>query len=258
MPDISVQTAIDRARAVIGDDHNETEGAVPNAAWVTFFQPEYARAYSALARRGAVPVVANGIGEVVLADSTPGPVSFTAGEVLAVQDVIDISGGAEYRVLLPAQPGMGQYPFDGQAGDAVYFAVYGHAAGAQVQLYPNPGPTSGRYYVRYVPGAAQLVAPGATPGTGESGTISGLPDCAIDRVVLGAARRALVRTAQVSPGIERLIALADEETGMWVAGRLSADPPRVRNTDGKYRGWARRGQDLAPSTLDPTAWRWLL
>src|SRR5690348_16532339 len=113
MPTISVATAIERARAIIGDDHNETEGAVPPAAWVTFLQPEYAKVYSRFARGGAVPVAANGVGEVVLTDPTPGPVSFTTADVLAVQDVIDISGGDQYRVLMPAQPGEGQYPFDG-------------------------------------------------------------------------------------------------------------------------------------------------
>lgn len=258
MPNILASAAVDRVRATIGDDHSN-EGAVPPAVVLSFLQSEYDAQWEKMARGGVVPPTT--IQTVLLAATElVGLYDFDAEIApMAIIDVVELLDSTELRPLLPAQPGNGPKPFNSvaTADRATHFTVIGQGDTAYVELFPVP--SSGTYYVRYVPVAKTLVLEDPAPAQladDESLSIEGLHSSALDRVILGAARRSLLRVNTSSPMLNELIRQADEDSALHVAGRLHHDRPRIRNVDFR-RGWPRRGQDRLDVFNDPQRWHWL-
>lgn len=263
MADKTVTSAMAEVRAYLGDSHPADRGAVPASDLLSFLQTEYDQVWNRCQREGVTASTDAATSTTALSwvDDVPGPVALPTN-VLAVSNVFQYDGtaGGSYRYLKAAQPGDGKLPFGQERGPATHFAVYGMGSDATVQLWPYPGlPSAGNaYFVQYLPTTKTLVT--GTPAAGQTSSIVGLPSSGVDRVILGAARRAYMARRESSPQLNDLIRAADMDISMDIASRISGEGMRFRNTDHRTRGWYRRGQDVAPLTTvaaPRSAWIWL-
>lgn len=261
MSNLLVTDALTEIRAYLGDDHPSDRGASPKQSLILFLQREYDAEWGKLARKGVVPPLdaAASTTQLTWVDDVPGPIDLPTN-VLAVIDVFQFTGSmpGSFRYLEPVQQNEGHLPFDIQRGVATKYAVYGMGEDAAIQLWPWPGlpDDSAAYYVRYVPTSKKLVE--SAPAAGETMYIEGLPSVATERVVLGATRRALQARREASPQLNDLIRNADDQVGMFCAGRMQQGAPKARNVDYRTRGWAKRGQDTGNGLLrNPELWIWI-
>ena len=75
-----------------------------------------------------------------------------------------------------------------------------------------------------------------------------------ERVVLGMARRALIKEESDPSGVDGLIKELDQHVEDFCWGQTFAQAQAVRNTDGTQRGWYKLGSLQYPT---PDAWYWL-
>jgi hypothetical protein len=200
---------IDRARFYVDDDHNATPGWVTPARWLSLFGVEYAQQYRKWVRQGLVAPKPTDT-------SFTGP-STTLTGVLAIVGVAEDLGGDRLRVLEGSQSRVGRNPFrNGHPGPGTEWEAHGAGDNLTVEISPED---TGTYVVRWI------AAP--TRPTDATASVQ-VPDSADERLVLGAARRALVKESARSAALQQLIDEADGELGFLAAGRLNGDSPRVR------------------------------
>lgn len=202
---------IDRARTYLDDDHDDTEGFIAPERWLSFANVEYAQLYRKWIRMGLV---------------APAPTDTTFSNthtvaltgVLAIVGVAEDLGNGNVRVLTPAQSQHGQSPFwsytSGEPGS--YWKATGSADALTVTLEPRP--TSGNYFVRYIPTVAYV--------TSSTASID-LPYGADERLVLGMALRAKLKAGERSALLEGLLQQADQELNFAAFSKLN-DSPRVK------------------------------
>jgi hypothetical protein len=113
-------------------------------------------------------------------------------------------------------------------GDAkYYYAVMADLAdGMVIDLYPKP--TTGTYRALYLEGR--------TPASALSTSVS-WPLGWEERIVLGLARRALVKEESDTRKIEQMMAEQDAIIEEFCWSRALSEAPRVRNMDYRDRGW---------------------
>jgi hypothetical protein len=214
---------IDRARVYVGDDHDETQGWIDPAKWLLFGQIEYAsHLYPKWVRMGLVRPKPT---DTVFA----GTAALTS--VLAIVGVAEVMSG-DVRLLEPAQVSSGADPFwqpssPPNNGRALRWAAHGISDSLTVELDPPDSATS--YTVRWIP--AQAYATDATSSVD-------LPTGGDERLVLGMARRALVKDGVRSTQLEALIADADAE--LTFTARARAGGARVRRI--RRRAFPMRGR----------------
>lgn len=201
---------IDRARVYVGDDHDETQGWIDPAKWLLFGQLEYAHLYRKWVRTGLVRPKPTDTAFV-------GTASLSA--VLAIVGVAEVLSG-DVRVLEPAQVSGGADPFwqpssPPNNGKALRWAAHGIDDALTIDLDPPDAVTS--YTARWIPMPAY-----ATDAT----TSVALPTGGDERLVLGMARRALVKDGVRSAQLEAL--MSDEDAELTFTARARAGGARVR------------------------------
>lgn len=229
---------IDRARVYIDDDHKETDGWISPTNWLTLFNVEYAQLFRKWVRAG---LIAPAYTETPFSGS-----STSLSGVLAIVGVAQDMGSYR-RPVFPAQSVYGRAPFWGgtmDSGPSMSWAASGTGDNLTLTLDPPDSATS-NYLVRWI--AAPAYATDAT-------TTVELPYGGDERLVLGAARRALVKDSTASQSINALIADADADLNFLAFGRANGDSPRVRRVTplAKARTW-----QLGSFPSDPRFWTYL-
>ena len=202
---------IDRARVYVNDDHDDNKGWIDPDKWMTLGQVEFAILYRKWVRMGLVR-------------PTPTDTPFSDGKT-TIQGVLAIVGvgedlGSYVRLLENAQVPLGPDPFwQGSTpfqSKSVEWAAHGAADDLTVETYPQDLATT--YTVRWIP-----VKPYVTDRTA---TVD-LPYGGDEVLVLGMARRALVKESARSAALDELKREAEAELAMEAAGRIGGGQ-RVR------------------------------
>lgn len=190
-----ISDLIDRARVYVNDDHKEDNGWIADSSWLTFFNVEYAHLYRQWVRGGLVR-------------PKPTDTNFTGGST-TVNGVLAVVGvgedmGSYVRLLRNAQTSRGPDPFwfgsSPMTGKADEYAVHGGADNLYVEV--NPPDTATTYIVRWIPTL--------TYNTSTADTVD-LPYGGDELLVLGMARRALVKESSRSASLEQLRLEVDAE-----------------------------------------------
>jgi len=211
---------INRARTYVDDDHEENEGWIPPAKWLDIGNAEFRQQYRRWVRTGLVKPAHT-------VSSFNGTTSVS--NVLCVVGVAeDLGTGRPKRLLNP-----GDQPWDDVQGLAQEWYATGSADTLSIGLHPAD--TSRNYVVRYI-SRPTLVTDTATAYDG--------PDGSDERIVLGMARRALVKESAASRLLDSLILDADAELNMTAWGRKDGEAPRVRRNPPATRLWP----------VDPARW----
>lgn len=124
-----------------------------------------------------------------------------------------------------------------QRGEPEEYRVLYDATNDDVVLNFYPAPNAGTVLVvSYVPEPSKVTL-AASPPAGSANTVS-FPLGWEERIVLGIARRALVKEGSDTSEILRMIAECDSLIESAVYDRVLADHPTVRNLDHERRGWS--------------------
>lgn len=225
-----VQTLIDRARTYIGDDHNDEPAFITPARWLDLFNVEYRKLYRRWVSGG---LVTPPITQQVLTGATS-----TVTGVLAIVGVAEDLGSA-MRVLRAAEVDEGLRPYWRASAEptsrAESWSARGFGDNVTVELEPqDPNASTGAYKIRFI----------ATPVAVTSATSTvEIPFGADERLVLGMARRALLKESGASRRLDEELRDADAELGFLSFGRLQ---PRVRRKEFRTPLFE----------LDPSRWRY--
>lgn len=227
---------VERARVYVNDDHREQQGWITDDQWLELAKVEYHQLYRKWTRMGVVrpPVVDTPLtqGQYQMVLPPTGQTSTVTGNTN--EGVLAIVGVAEdmvsyMRMLTPGQPARGAYPAwvasgEVNQGKASTWMAYGVSDNITVELSPRD--TGSNYVIRWVPTPP-------TPLTLDDRV--DLPFGTDERVVLGLARRALLKESGSSTVLERLIMEADAEVAFAASGRLDNQGPRVRRVRPAFR-----------------------
>lgn len=219
MPSFTVQTLIDRA-AAIADMH---DGFVTPAMWLAWLNTESRALELFVVRSGWIEPQATTV------DAASSVITVTSP--LAILGVYEVRDG-RYRPL-KYQP---QVDFTKQAysspadtGDAAFYTVMSGTSDDNLTIHMYPKPASTATY-------RCLYLAGYTPATSVSSTVR-WPLGFEERIVLGMAKRALVRENSETRQVDELIAEQDRTIEEFCWSRSLAEAPVVRNSDHKLRGW---------------------
>lgn len=216
---------IDRARLYVDDDHNDQSGWIKPARWLVLGQVEYEQLYGRWVQMGL-------IGPEPIDHTFTGP-SATLANVLAIVGVAEVQGPDSYRILRDAQAAMGRKPIRGDHdGPATSWEAYG--TGEELTVRVHPSDTRGEYMVRYVPTTGRR--------TDNPNEFVELPYRADERLVLGMARRALVKESSQSSAINALIREVEEglnfeasqRNGGLVVRPVQSTPRRLFADDARF------------------------
>ena len=236
MPAFTAQALIDRASA-IADMH---DSFVTTNQWLAWLNTEIRALDIFMAREGWVQASATATTD------TSAPYSFTlAAEVLCVVGVWEEING-RYRLLRPMHPVQFQkqdLTTGSLTGAAQYYNVTRtpSADTLTVSLYPRA--SSGTYICQYIP-VSTLASSVSTSVYYPLGFE--------ERLVLGMARKALIKEESDPTAVERLLIEQDNriEEACW--SRLLAEAPSIRNIDPETRGWTN-----FPEWPAPARWHWV-
>lgn len=221
---------IARAKVYCDDDHNATDGWIKKADWLTLANVEYAQLYRKWVRMGLVRPKPTDTNFTV--DATGVATSSLSG-VLAIVGVGE-DLGQYVRVLQPAQGALGDDPFwkgsTPYTSKAQAWAAHGSADALTLEL--DTADTATTYTVRWVPTVAYQTA--LVDGTSGQPTTIDLPYGGDERLVLGIARRALVKESALSRQLDTLMLEADAEMTFTAWGRVPGGP-RVRRVQKPVR-----------------------
>jgi hypothetical protein len=242
---------VGRARVYLDDDHDEKQGWIRDDKWLPIAIAEYKVCYRRWLRAGIVrplPIdtsLPSAQFQVVL----PTQPDVAAGNVgcLAIIGVAE-NMTSYMRILSPAQPARGAFPFwvaPGQVneGKATSWAAFGSADEVTVEISPRD--QGSPYVVRWIP------TPVLPASLDDQVT---LPWDCDERLVLGMARRAHLKDSSASQLLDKLIDAADAEIQFSAWGRLDTQAPRVRRVrpDFHRRRWPQLSTDQFPT--DPNYW----
>lgn len=234
MPSFTAQQLIDRA-AAIADMH---DSFVPAATWLDWATVELASLFMAAARSGWV------VGPITPTTISPTDTYTMAAEFFALLGVWERDSGGRLRRLR-----VGTYV------ETLHQTAGGPIQGAatEVSLVDNgDGTVTFSFYPRPTQNSYLIVTINPpTRMTAVTDTVT-LPAGLEERVVLGMARRALVKEESDTRAVDRLIQDEDRRVEEFAASRMFANAPRVRNTDYVDRGWS-----LNLVLPPPTMWIWL-
>lgn len=217
------ESLIERARTYVDDDHKEDQGWISEARWLDIANVEYERLYRQWVRTGLITPAHT------LAAFTGSTTSLT--RVLCIVGAAENLGSNTPRRILEH----GDQQWDALTGKSEEWSATGSADTLTINLYPVD--SAGSYEVRYIQYPAR-----ATDAT----TSIDLPFGGDERLVLGMARRAMVKESAASRLVNDLIIDADAELAMTAWGRADKQAPRVRVVT------PRRGPKLYP--VEPARW----
>lgn len=247
MPSTTVSTLIDRAKATA----DMRDNFVTPTQWQTWASQERLALDLFLARSGwTIPLSDFNI---TVTGSEGGAFSVNpTGGVMAIVCVYQHDSSNRIRMLehqdavsfLQRVPGYTGSP----RGNSSYYRVQWSGDNLVLNLYPEPN-TSDTFKVVYLPHPKGLVI--SSPGSWEETSIS-YPMGWEERIVLGMARRALIKEESSTTAVDQEIALWESriEEACW--NRVLSTAPAVRNTDQLHYGWTDR-YALPPFGL----WQWV-
>lgn len=236
MPAFTAQALIDRA-AAISDMH---DGFVTPAQWLAWLNTEIRALDIFTARNGYV------LSTPTSTSTSAAPYTIeVSGEMLAVLGVWEVRDTRYRRLTL-------QNPIDFQrqdnatgtnTGEARYYSVVRTPGADTHTIYLYPRPTSGTYMALTLP-VSTLASTVATS--------LWYPLGFEERLVLGMARKAMVKDESDESGLIRLIREQEQliEEACW--SRQIGEAPRVRNVDDTERGWSNY-----PDWPPYATWFWL-
>lgn len=233
MPSFTAQSLIDRAAAIADIEDN----FVSPGQWLTWLSVERSAQALAAARGGWTL-------NQVSTQTTPATDTWTlTGDFLALIGVWEVDSSGRTRPLIAEdfQSNFRQTVGGPITGPATRFSITD--AGGVVTVHFFPRPTSGTYMAALV---------GTTPAFATVLDTITLPAGLEERLVLGMARRALIKEESDVTDISKLIALEDQRLEEFVWARIISSVAKVRNVDHVERGW---GSDL--TYPPPTDWVWL-
>lgn len=213
MPAFTVQALIDRA-AAIADMH---DGFVTPEQWLAWLNTESRALELFVVRSGWIEP------QTATVDASGGTI--TVPNPLAIVGVYEVRDG-RYRALTYKSPA--DFNRSTDTGDAHYFTITSASGDDNLTVTLYPTPSSGTYRCLYMAGA--------TPVTAVTDTVR-WPMGFEERIVLGMARRALVKENSDSRQIETLVVEQDRVIEEFCWSRAIADSPTVRNVDQDKRGW---------------------
>lgn len=238
MPVFTIQTLVDRA-ASIADMHDQF---VKPTEWLSWYNTERRALQLFMVRSGDVAQ------NVTFASLNGSDVLTIATETIAIAGVWEVLSTGNLRPLkiVPFVDNYFQLEGFGTATGRAQFATLRDSNGVAssntfLQLYPRD--MTGNYLIAVV--NAPLVA------TALSDTTS-LPMGLEERIVLGMARRALIKEESDVTDISRLIKEQDQFTEEFIWSRALNQVPSVRNVDGLQRGWG--SSEWAIPHADTWAW----
>lgn len=238
MPSFIVQNLIDRA-AALSDMHDQF---VKPEQWVAWYNTERVALELFIAKRGATAR------NITLTTVTPvSGTSLFIGSALAIVGVWEILSNARLRPvrIVNFVDNFSQQGPGPQFGPAQIVSVVQNN-GSTSESYSFrffPTPSSGSYLIGTIPAPEVLL-----DGNG----MLNLPMGIEERIVLGMARRALIKEESDTTEILKLIKEQDDIIEEYVYGQMMAQNPSVRNVDALQRGW---WSDIR--SIDPNSWFWL-
>ncbi len=246
MPTFTVQNIVDRA-AAISDMHDTF---VTPAQWLAWFNVERRalelfKARHAGVAMGNVTTVSTGVGVDRYPLATSG-----VNETMAIVGVWQVMNTGRLRPLriVPWVDNFVQDEGGPDVGPAQYVTIEdNNTDGVEVntlfRFYPRD--PNGNYLIMY------LKAPVAV--TSLITTFS-QPLGLEERIVLGMAKRALIKEESDTSAIDELIKKMDQQVEEYCWQRSFAQTPTVRNVDRVQRGWVDMDNFTPPS---PESWFWL-
>lgn len=252
MPTVSITELVDRAKAAA----DMRDNFVTPTQWMYWANQERLALDLFLARSGWT--LAYEEHDITVTGNEGGlyEINPTQG-VLALVCLYQVDSAGRIRMLknqdavsfLRRQPGYSGSP----SGNANYYRVQHGGANPTsvlfVNMYPEPSPGE-TYKALYVPAPKKLVYTVSDAGT-EAASFN-YPMGWEERIVLGMARRALIKEESDTRAIDQEIAVWDQriEEACW--SRVLSESPAVRNTDSLNYGWTDR-YSIPPVTY----WTWV-
>lgn len=197
---------IARARVYIGDDQDDTRGFIALDKWMLFAQVEYQALRRHWTRMGLVR-------RPLITTAFAGPSTSLAG-VEAIAGVAQDTGG-QYPRVLPYKETIW-----GTTNSCPAHSWSATGAGGDLAINLEPADT-GNYLVKWI---------AATPYVTDVNARVDLPVGADERLVLGMAKRALVKDSSRSQPLEELIAQQDAQIAFLTTAQVRSPSvtPRVR------------------------------
>jgi hypothetical protein len=235
VPSTTVSKLVDRAKATA----DMRDNFVTPEQWTTWATQERLALDLFLARSGWTLPLSDFNITVTGSENGVYNVNPTGG-VLAIVAVYEYNAAGRIRMLQHADsvgflhqvPGASGTP----KGSSILFRANWSGDNLTLNLYPEPTPGD-TYRVTYIahPKALVLSAPGAWEETSVS-----YPMGWEERIVLGMARRALIKEESDTGAIDQEIALWESriEEACW--NRVLTSSPSIRNTDRMTYGWTDR------------------
>lgn len=243
MPTVTVTELVDRAKAA----SDMRDNFVTPTQWLYWASQERLALDLFLARSGWTQGFSTFNITVTGSEAGNYPVNPTGG-VMAIVCVYQYDTTGRIKMLehqdpisfLKRVPGYVGSP----SGHANYYSVrYGYDNGTlddkdmlTLQMYPEPS-TGETYRVLYIPHPKKLVI--SSPSGWQESSVS-YPMGWEERIVLGMARRALIKEESETRGIDSEIGMWDSriEEACW--DRVIASSPSVRNVDQTHYSWLDR------------------
>lgn len=247
MPTTTVSSLIDRAKAT----SDMRDNFVTPAQWVAWGSQERLALDLFLARSGWALTLSDFNITVTGSEAGAYGVNPTGG-VMAIVCVYQYDTSGRIKMLerqdavtyLRRVPGYSGSP----AGHGTYYRVLNSGDNLTLNIYPEPS-AGETYRVVYLAHPKKLAV--SSPGTWEEISVT-YPMGWEERIVLGMARRALMKEESSTQAVDQEISLWESriEEACW--NRVLADAPSVRNSDFIHYGWTDR-YSLPPFGL----WTWV-
>jgi|ERR1700759_592909 len=237
MPVFQIQDLIDRA-AAISDMH---DNFVTSKQWLAWYNVERRALQISLARQGAA------MQDMVLTVVPATDLYTLTGEFLAVVGVWEITSSQKLRPIK-----IDSFP------DNFWQQTGGPVTGpAQLVTIEDTSTTTQntmnfRFYPRPVSNNYLIVTSAAPPVAAAVTDTTSLPMGIEERIVVGMAKRALIKEESDLSAIMTLIREQDALVEEYCWSRALAQSPKVRNSDRLDRGWIT--DMLYPN---PDLWTWI-
>lgn len=232
MPSFTVQTIIDRAVAIADMSGN----FVTPAQWLAWYNSEARALEFFIARSGWVGNLAATVDAAAVSAPVDGSAPPLVGSIPAADYPLAVIGAYEvrdkhYRPLTFKN----QVDFTRQSmsattdiGDAREFAIFSNTGDDALLVHFWPAPTTGTYRILYLQGRTPAVA---------VTTSVVWPLGWEERIVLGMARKALIKEESDPGKVERLMGEQDAIIEEFCWNRNFSSGPQIRNVDRVTRGW---------------------
>lgn len=224
---VTVATLVGLAKTYANDDHVQNQGSIADSTWLMWANMEWRFVYQLLLDYSLISVPTASL----VATPVAGQIALT--DCLGILHVSAADGDSR-RLLTPAQPEEGRYPFRsyvGTSGPASEWWAEG--SGGAVTVTVNPPDSSSTYEVRYVPEPPELVL--TAPGAGQVDNLNINP-LAVDIMALRMANKAMIRLNGYSGNLIKTMKETMEELNMQSVARHPG-AHTVKNSDAEVRGW---------------------